>query len=425
MQLIPAMDATMSAPEHLAPLISPMQDILDGKLRDGRFACTMPVRHGKTTAAQYFCAALMARLPKTEIMYIAYGTQYAQRNSRIIRSIYQQMGGQIQEDHNTIGEWRTSAGGQLLATGIDGGITGRGCSVLVVDDPIKSREDALSSLMRDKAYDTIAEIHGRLSPGGSVFIIASRFHSDDPTGRFLAKGFTHIHMPAIIDEGLPTERPLWEQRPLDYLRQRRREVGEYLWLANFMGQPPEMAGGLFRTIPPRYETEQDGLRVVIGIDLAYSDKKAADHSAIVALGEKAGLYYVLHVDRFRSRIDEARHRIRFFLNRFPGAEMYSYVSGAEKGPIHLLIEDGITIQPIPARYNKSVRAQRCAEEWSQGRIHVPHDALWLSEFMDEVRSFTGEDGGMDDQVDAMVSAFDVLHGSRVTMAPSWHGKRRL
>lgn len=458
LEFIPAISPKYDQPIHLArkppdgevSLIEALQGVIDGTIKDGRFVCAIPVRHAKTLTILHAIALILARDPSKEIMYISYGANFAQRNSRKARRFFVEAGGLISKDHNTIQEWVTEDGGQVLATGIDGEFTGRGADVIFVDDPIKNREQAMSSIVRDVAGDAIEELETRLNPGGSIFIIAARFHEDDPSGRQLKKTreaietndeyaprWVHIHHRAIEDEGLPTERALWpEKRPLPVLKRSRAAVGPYLWAANYQGEPRPPGDTLFGT-PGRYDPDQlpAGLQIAIGADLVYVAGKK-DRGAIVVLGRLDDLYYVLWAEAFRLRIDHARQRMRFIMGRWPGAQAFSYVSGVERGPIILLASDAtnpVTIHPMNARYNKLVRATPMIEWWNgepdvalgtyktPPRILVPMRAPWLAEFLGEYSSFTGADDGLDDLVDAGVSAFDALRGMSTTITPGLAG----
>lgn len=435
---IPKISPKLDPPYHLDPLVKVLDGVADGTIKDGRYAVAIPIRHAKTFTVLHAIALILAKDPTKEIMYISYGASFAQRNNRKVRRMYLEAGGEISSDHNTIQEWVTTAGGFVLATGIEGEITGRGADVVFVDDPIKNRNEAMSQLVRDQAGEFIDEVEGRLNVGGSIFLIAARFHQDDPTGRVLLKKdendrsvWTHIHMRAIENEGTAHERALWpEKRSLDHLKKRRHTQGAYLWAANYQGEPIPAGGNLFGT-PGRYTTLPEGMRVAIGCDLSYAGTKKSDYGAIVVAGECDGNYYILHAERFQLRIDHARHRMRFSFGRWPGAEAFSYVSGTERGTIILLAKDGVMINPLPAKWAKAVRAAPVADLWNGDpekgeppRVFVPMTAPWLNEYLGEMNSFTGNEAldDFDDQVDATVAAIDRLRGATSGSAPALFGR---
>lgn len=442
---IPRVSPKFDAPYHLDPFVKALDGVIDGTIKDGRYAVTCPVRHAKTETVKHAIALMLARDPSKEVFYISYGANFSQRNGRKIRRLFLGSGGQISKDHNTIQEWVTEDGGFLLSTGIDGEITGRGADVIIVDDPIKNRQEAMSAIIREVAGEFLEEAETRLNVGGSMFIVAARFHTDDPIGRAIQKTdddgkpvWTYIHQPAIIGEGTVSERALWpEKRSLEHLKKRRTAVGPYLWAANYQGDPNPTSGQIFGT-PGRYLVLPEGLKIAIGCDLSYSGTKRSDWGAIVVVGEFAGKFYILHVERFRLRIDHARHRLRFAFGRWPGAQAYSYVSGTERGTIVLLAEQGIIVHPLPARWSKAVRAAPVADLWNGDpergeppRVLLPMTlnasptpATWMNEYLGEMSAFTGNEAidDADDQVDATVAAVDVLRGMGNASAPFLLGR---
>ena len=61
--------------------------------------------------------------------------------------------------------WLTTEGGGFVAAGVGGGITGRGAHVLVIDDPVKNREEAESQYNRESTWDWYTSTaYTRLAP---------------------------------------------------------------------------------------------------------------------------------------------------------------------------------------------------------------------------------------------------------------------
>jgi hypothetical protein len=61
----------------------------------------------------------------------------------------------------------------------------------VIDDPVRSREDADSQAVRDRTWDWYkTDLLTRLRPGGRVVLIQTRWHEDDLAGRILAEAAT-------------------------------------------------------------------------------------------------------------------------------------------------------------------------------------------------------------------------------------------
>ncbi len=107
---------------------------------------------------------------------------------------------------NTMGEWETSFGGGVKAVGVGGGITGFGGNLIIIDDPVKSRAQAESKLIRDKNDDWFRnDIRTRAEPGAKMIFIGTRWHEDDLGGRILRDGAANgekwevITLPAIYE----------------------------------------------------------------------------------------------------------------------------------------------------------------------------------------------------------------------------------
>jgi hypothetical protein len=56
--------------------------------------------------------------------------------------------------------------------------------VIIVDDPIKSREEANSAAYRDRVFSWWTDdLYTRLEPGAVIILILTRWHMDDLAGR--------------------------------------------------------------------------------------------------------------------------------------------------------------------------------------------------------------------------------------------------
>lgn len=114
----------------------------------------------------------------------------------------------------------------------------------------------------------------------------------------------------------------------------------------------------------------------------------------------------------------------------PEAPIAAYAAGPEVGSYQSLAVDRppILVEVMGARYNKYVRAKRTAARWKVGRVRVPTGRPWGPAFVRSVKSFTGADGGQDDEVDAFVAAHDrlMLGADGAHSETPWTaGKRRM
>lgn len=170
----------------------------------GRLMIFMPPGAAKSTYASVVVPAyLMGCKKKTRIGLFSYGSGLAKKFGRRTRSIIRQaryasiMQFKKKDDPNSYpvclssdssaaNEFTLTNGSEYMSTGILGAATGNRFNFMVIDDPVKGREDADSETIRDKTWDAYEDdLKTRLIPGGSIMVIQTRWHEDDLSGRIL------------------------------------------------------------------------------------------------------------------------------------------------------------------------------------------------------------------------------------------------
>ena len=415
LEFIPALSPKWLSPKHL----SPIANLFERARKVPVFAfCTTPPRHGKTELVKHAIVQRLLDDPTTRIAYCSYSDRAARKRSREIQKLYLRAGGTIDRKASSQSDWRTGHGdGGVWAAGIGGSWTGEGFDLIVVDDPIKGRKQAESALERESLWEIFKDdIETRLEPGGSVIVIHTRWHVDDLGGRLIAghgsQPYEHWRLPAVNDNGVA----LWEERwPIVELRKIEKKKGAYTWASLYQGRPFARGGRVFDTSDDflkrpehRYDELPDGLRVAIGIDLAYSKKTHADWSVIVIVGvdDVTEKRYVLDVLRKQERAPLFAQRIKALWEKHPGIEPRWYYAGTELGIVDFIEALDVQIDAVAAAADKFIRAQPVAAAWADGKILLPRQAEWLDDFLAELGSFTGVNDLNDDQVDAFAAGYD-------------------
>jgi predicted phage terminase large subunit-like protein len=156
-----------------------------------RLMITMPPRHGKSMlASEFFPAWYLGRNPDHYVVTATYAQELADDFGRKVKNqiedptfqaIFPGVG--LADDSKSakrfhiegqIGgyEHSTAQRGAFYAVGVGGPLTGRGAHLLLIDDPVKNREDADSEIIRKKTKDWYTSTaYTRLMPGGRVVII--------------------------------------------------------------------------------------------------------------------------------------------------------------------------------------------------------------------------------------------------------------
>lgn len=410
-EFIPAISTDLEPPYHLGEYLDLLSNLSHGKIR---VCVSMPPQHAKTTTVLHAIALTLLKEPKLKFAYASYGQEFSEEQSRIVRELYLGAGGTLKPDFNRVAQWKTEMGGGLIATSWKGSLSGRRVDIMVCDDLIKDPQMAESIEDREAIWRWINGVMTqRLWPEASVVVIGSRWHFDDPSGRLIARGYRELRMPAVRVDEQGAEHALWPKvKPLEWLDTLRLQsspdfVGTYEWEAAYQGVPAPRTGALFG--PARFYDElPHGAEIVmVGIDIATSAERAADFSSAVVLAHHGGLYFVDRVIRKQESMIAVKGMLADLQRDHPPpVRMASYVSGPEKGIFNLLFHEGIAVERLPARFSKWVRAQKAAIAWKAGRILVKRGQSWTPRFVREVEFFTGDDAGRDDQVDALVSAYD-------------------
>jgi predicted phage terminase large subunit-like protein len=404
----------LERPTHLRPMANIFRRAEAAAHGDGPPVLALlsaPPQIGKTLTGQHAFAWWLARHPEDFLAFLAYGQDLASEKSKGIRALAKTAGVTLQTDTKAADLWRTTEGGGLLARGLEAGITGQsGLAMVWIDDPYKGRSQVESAKERANIIDGIrSNVFSRLNPRTSFLLSHTRWHSDDAIGvlsrdKELAGMFEVVSLPACTEDGEPLITLGGRDRAF-YAQQRK--LSEYDWHSLYMGSPRAREGKLFKSAAI-YTVEPTEMRIAIGVDFAYSRRTSADWSTAVVLGRTDHRRYVLHVVRRQCSASEFAGELKVLRTRYPSAPMHAYIGGQEGGIVDLLGTQGVSINAQPATTDKYSRALTCADAWNRGEILTPSAASWLSAFIGEVADFSGINDDHDDQVDALVAAFDAL-----------------
>ena len=408
-------------PPHLAPVI----EILErAKRRDEVRACiSMPPRHAKTITLLRGIAWWVAHSPADTCGYYTYNNERALSKSRVCRGIIETAG--VHLANEGLGEWRTRQGGGLLVGGVGGGLTGEGIhGVLLIDDPFKNREEADSSLNRQKVWEWFNEVGFTRLESASIIVMHTRWHKDDLIGRLTAMGgWESINLPASAEAGDPKRKPdtaLWPSRyPAAKLARIRAQIGEFSYAALYQGRPRPRGARLFGD-PTFYDpdkTDLSGCRIVLALDPAASESTSADFSAMGAIAVKGHdpatrVAFVLKAYRKQVTIPQLVKDALEFQRQFQAPLIIEAVGGFKAVPQALrAIDPKIRIKEITPVGDKFQRAQGVASAWNSGRVMVPlGNPPWLKPLLDELDEFTGVNDRHDDQVDWLSHAWNNIAG---------------
>lgn len=382
-----------------------------------RLMVNMPPRHGKSElASRRFPAWLLGINPEIEIVVASYNADKAREFGYEVRDIVRSSeyralfpGVALKEDSRAADRWNTDAGGSFRAVGIGTALTGRGADVLLIDDPIKDDEEADSEIRRERIWSWYSSVaYTRLSPGGRVIVIQTRWHEDDLTGRLLieqAKGgdtWDILELPAIDSKGLA----LWPDRyPLEYLERIKRVTLPRHWAALYQQRPAPEDGNYYKREWFRYYDEKpQHLRIYGASDYAVTEG-SGDYTVHVVVGvDPKDNIYVLDLWRGQTASDKW---ISAWLDLVRQHKPMMWVE--EQGQIIKSIgpfmekrmrEERVYCrrEQVSSASDKPTRSRSIQARTSMGKVYLPSKAPWLSDFTSELLTFPA--GKHDDMVDA-------------------------
>lgn len=439
-----------------------LQDVADGL--SPRLMLFMPPRHGKSMlCSEEFPAWALGQHPDFQIIATSYGAPLAYDFSRKVQSIintpdYELLfDTRLREDMAAMDLWATTAGGRYCATGVLGPLTGRGAHILLIDDPVKNREEADNPTERAKIknwYTSTA--YTRLMPGGGVLIIQTRWHDDDLAGWLIAcmraaeKEAAELgHWPEDADQWEIVEYPaiaikdephrkageaLHPARyPLSALMKIKRTTGDRDWSALFQQNPVPEEGSYFdKTMLRYYEgAAPHGISIIAAADLAISKTDYANYSVIAVVGvDEKDDAYVLDVIRGKwdsnEIVDQLIEVQRRWRPQLIGIER-THVEQAIGPFLEKRIREeklwGMAVEPLsPGKRDKQLRARPIQGRMKQGKVLLPKGRSFLEWFVPELLRFPN--GVNDDGVDAIAWIGQMMNMVQYTPPtkpknPSW------
>jgi len=431
-----------------------------------RVMLMVPPRHGKSTLSSIeFPSWALGNDPNIEIILASYALSLASDFSRQVRDRVQHEAEyklvfpetRIASNSRGVEEWRLQrpCKGRFQAAGVGGPITGKGADIFIIDDPVKNREEADSLIVQESTWRWYTSTaYTRLSPGGGIVMIMTRWHEQDLGGKaidnarksgeewdiirysaeaedveFYDTRYKQIHIGPLQND-LPTERkkdfkPLRNKgdslHPARYdqksLKRIKETVGPRDWSALYQQRPVAEEGDYIKKKWFRFYTpyNYDGMKHIQAWDLAIGKNDQNNYTVGITIAlDWDGRVHIRDAVRGRWGTYEIAEQV---LRKH--IEFSSDLVGIEHGHIFLAVEEDLrklekkyrirptyddSLKPIQ---DKWVRGRPMQGMFQGGDIVFPEDAEsrwpWLIE---ELLKFPAL--GRDDGFDALAWACRML-----------------
>ena len=427
---------------HIELMCQYLEKVSLGEIK--RLLINIPPRHSKTLVVSVMWPAwTWIKFPSKRFLAASYSHELSKRDSmscrRVIKSqLYQDRWGdhfQLSREQDTKIRFQNDKGGYRLATSVDGALTGEGGDIILIDDPINSK-DAGSEVVREACTSWWDEsMSSRLNDPrtGAYVVVMQRLHHEDLTGHLLAKGgWTHLCIPARYEgDGVhphpcsedPRTEPnqlLWPERyPEEELHKLEVDLGSYGAAGQLQQRPAPRSGGMFdASWWEIVDAVPSGGTTVRGWDLAATEDKVrkakVPWTAGVKMTRVRNTFYIEHVVRLRGSSHAVERAIKntasqdgthvlIDLPQDPGQ--------AGKAQVRYLVRKliGYNARFSPESGSKEQRAEALSAQAEARNVKLVR-GTWNKNFIEEAALFPNSD--YMDQIDAASRAFHRLAKKR-------------
>jgi predicted phage terminase large subunit-like protein len=420
-----------------------------------------PPQHGKSEQIRDLVSWIAGQDPDRKIMFTSYSNQLGvdtnlsvqrKMSSAVYRQIFPltRLGdvGTVRRELDDVRVRRTGGvlefvgrRGSFRNTTVQGQINGQGLDVGVIDDPIKGRLEAMSKTVRDSTWSWLTDdFYARFSKSAGMIIIMTRWHVDDPVGRWLER-FPRtrvLNYQAIAEEDDWSVREGYreagealfpEHKPLDFLLARRRLMTEGGWQSEYQQSPIIVGGGLFPIDKLETVSQVDPTGVLRSVrywDKAGTSGGGAYTAGVLMHALRDGRFVVAHVARGRWSALERERLIKFWARADSEQIKSSYEvvveqepgsGGKESAEATIRNLSGYRVFADRVTGSKETRAEPFAAQVQGGNV-VMLPGSWHVDYLDEMQSFPSSK--FRDQCDASSGAFNRLTGGpRYSVHSGW------
>lgn len=400
---------------------------------------SVPPQHGKSyTVTETLPSWYLGKHPTDGVIIAGYESTFAESFSRRNRDKYNTIVQEVflQRDKNGdivhdcrpnpnvqgVALWETAQGGTCRAAGLKAGITGYGCELFIIDDPIKNKEQADSETVIAKIHDEMGpSVQSRIHPGGKLIVIQTRWVEGDVIGWVQENWhewiWKTINLPAEYDETAANIGPDPLGRKIGdslmgahlgddesklpqkiantnrWLRSKKdlviRSDGERTWNALYQGRPSAANGNLFKEGWWKSYSRSEQLRVSLeylqlSVDATFKNTETSDFVAIELWGLKGRDVYLWKLINKRMGFLETVDKIKQLVKDFPDIDELVIEDKANGSAIIDTLHYEKNMPPVVAVTplgGKFARAQATSNFVASGVVHLPDD-LTLEEEVD-------------------------------------------
>lgn len=396
---------------------------------------SLPPQFGKTTMARVAASRILGVKPTSRIIWVSYGLDLAVKSAMWVRKYVQSTEfdrafGAITNNKmlSRQDDWDTHYGGNFLARGIGGGVSGKPCDIFVCDDLIKDYSDYLSPARREAREDWMDTVMApRLQNKSSVLSIGSRYGEGDSVDHLLNLihgNWTIVNLAALCEdeEDDPLGRKLGESLEEDLhsresLLHTMKAIGPIKAAAIYKGVPLFIKGSFFHVddfkVITMEQKEIDSLKWLRYWDLGFTQGGNLSAGALVAISSDGTKRYIRDIKTSQGEFPETKKLIlSTALADGRSVTCAGEATGTQVGYWQelrdILKGHGIACMYRTSKPDKLVDARSWQSEQWAGNVYLV-EGSWIDNFKTKCHNFTAASkNNDDDEIDAVSGGFKLL-----------------
>ena len=414
-------------------LVHVSRRIAVGVAKEGyRGIVCMPPGSGKSWLISWLLPTWYLELhPKNNILELGYNKEHVSEFGEMVRDQFDdpRLSVKLDSKAKSKTKFKTLLGGRYWGFGVGGGITGKHSNLIVIDDPIKNWDEALSENHQEKLKNWFnAVVYSRRRKNASIILLHTRWHENDLAGYLeneQGDKWDMINLPLSAEEGDPLGRKLgetlcadiWPQKEVDHLK---AITPPMIFDGLYQQHPSSLAGNIFHrewwrfwsVLPPRFDEE------IITADLNFEEGEDNDFVVFQHWAREGANAYLLDQVRGQWSFVDSLEEFKRFCAKHPRAVLKLIENKANGAALVSMTRKKImgvrAWEPYGAdnkkrgekrERNKTARAVSISPVVSAGQVWLPADDgayPFVKGFINEHANFPK--GKHDDQVDAEVMA---------------------
>lgn len=390
---------------------------------------TCPPQHGKSmNLTETLPSWYLGKHPDNSVIEVSYNDVFAERfglmNRRKVEEYGRDLFGiKIARDSRKKSDFELAdRRGSMRSRGVKAGITGNPCHLMIIDDPIRNREEADSPTMRQKLVaGWTDDMKSRFAAGAKIVLILTRWHEEDLAGYLLANDpyTTVLRLPCECDsENDPLGRAIGQALCPEigkddkwlagFKKSMVRTEGTRSWNALYQGKPSSEQGNLIRRSWWKWYDEAPQMaQTILSVDASFKGAEDNDFVAIQCWGKRGADAYFLDSIKEHMDFPQTLKAVRQMAGKWPQARPI-YVEDKANGPavIAMLKHEIPGIVGVNPEGGKVARVNAIAGFIEAGNVYLPTGSREAEELVESCAVFPM--GANDDDVDAMSQGLNKL-----------------